>query len=335
MLPIEIMTLVLLLQPDYGKIGEDFIDLKLPTLDVKIWVACGIIEYDFFDKPMATNTVLHAKTAQSESTKFASLAQEVVRRLLHTSRSLPHSHGLTNLNRFSQKMANSGHKLYYTKKVMVSGIMKYKKKLQKSLLPTEDNESKPLHLGTSYNSLWRWKEKTLNNDNWYKDREGNEDRTAMARKPGITFQKDGKCSHSCYTHQRRQTSQDAERKGRELARITQFRIRYQEAEGTKLALMFSTDLGVGESCGRGNCQPCGSREERRPNCRAQSIPYESKCEVCNPKPTSSHQEDLSQQKPASRKGIYIGETSCTLYERSKEHLKDAADFDPSSHMVKH
>ena len=73
----------------------------------------------------------------------------------------------------------------------------------------------------------------------------------------------------------------------------------------------------------------------RPNCRAQSILYESKCEVCNPKPTSSHQEDPSQQKPASRKGIYIGETSRTLYERSKEHLKDAEDFDPSSHIVKH
>ena len=114
----------------------------------------------------------------------------------------------------------------------------------------------------------------------------------------------------------------------ELARITKFRVRYQEAGGTKLGLMFSTDLGAGESCGREDCQPCGSRTERRPNCRAQSIMYESKCVVCNPNTTSSRQEE-------SRQGIYIGESSRTLYERSKEHFKDAEDFNPSSHMVKH
>ena len=71
------------------EIGEDFIDMKLPTLDVKIWVKNGIIEYDFFKKTMAANTVLHGKTSQSKTTKFASLTQEVVRRLLHTSRT-PH-----------------------------------------------------------------------------------------------------------------------------------------------------------------------------------------------------------------------------------------------------
>ena len=31
------------------EIGEDFIDLKLPTLDVKLWIRNGRIEYDFFD----------------------------------------------------------------------------------------------------------------------------------------------------------------------------------------------------------------------------------------------------------------------------------------------
>jgi hypothetical protein len=35
------------------EIGEDFVDLILPILDVKIWVANGIIEYDFFEKPRA------------------------------------------------------------------------------------------------------------------------------------------------------------------------------------------------------------------------------------------------------------------------------------------
>ena len=48
------------------EIGEDFEDKKLPTLDVKIWVAGNMIHFDFFEKPMSTNTVLHAKEAQSQ-----------------------------------------------------------------------------------------------------------------------------------------------------------------------------------------------------------------------------------------------------------------------------
>ena len=86
----------------------------------------------------------------------------------------------------------------------------------------------------------------------------------------------------------------------ELARITMFRVRYQEAGGTKLGLLFSTDLGAGEACGRLDCQPCESRTEKISNCRAQSILYESKCVICNPNDTSSRQEQ-------KRKGIYPGE----------------------------
>ena len=119
-------------------------------------------------------------------------------------------------------------------------------------------------------------------------------------------------------------------KEEEMARLTKFRIRFQEAGGIKLGQLFSTNLGAGGPCGRLDCQPCESRDEKRPNCKAQSILYESKCNICNKDETSSRQEEKGQ-----RKGIYIGESSRSLYERSKEHLKDAEDFSPSSHMVKH
>ena len=114
----------------------------------------------------------------------------------------------------------------------------------------------------------------------------------------------------------------------ELARITKFRVRYQEAGGTKLGLMFSTELAAGEACGRGDCQPCESRADKRPNCKVQNILDESKCVICNPAETSSRQEE-------SRKGIYLGESSRSLYERSKEHFKDVESFDSGSHMIKH
>ena len=313
------------------EIGEDFIDMKLPTLDVRIWIRNGRIEYDFFEKTMSTNTVLHAKTAQSEKTKFASLAQEVVRRLLHTSRTLPSSHRMENLEKFCQKMTNSGHNKTYIKSVIISGIEKYTKKYNKSILPSSHKDFKPLHLGTNFNTLGRWRNKMLEKNNWYKDQKDGKDGGKGMKKGN---QMDGKEKVETTTvifvpaTRGGKLTEMLKTKEDELARITKFRVRYQEAGGTKLGLLFSTDLGAGDACGRLDCQPCESRTEKRPNCKAQSILYESKCVICNPSDTSSRQEH-------PRNGIYIGESSRSLYERSKEHLRDAESFDPGSHIIKH
>jgi hypothetical protein len=37
------------------EVGDDFLDRKLPTLDVKIWIKYGVIEYEFFEKPHSSN----------------------------------------------------------------------------------------------------------------------------------------------------------------------------------------------------------------------------------------------------------------------------------------
>ena len=135
-----------------------------------------------------------------------------------------------------------------------------------------------------------------------------------------------------------------------LAPLTGFRISYSEASGTKLAKMFSTDLSLDQPCGRILCKPCESKgTETSQNCRAKSILYESSCKVCNPvtKKPSSHQADEVQGLASldkgvadpslvkGRVGIYLGETSRSLFERTSEHFNDAKKFSPKSHMVKH
>ena len=149
------------------EIEDDFADRKLPTLDVKVWIRDGIIEYEFYEKPMAANTVLHAKTALSEQTKFSSLTQEVVRRLVHTSRRLEHSTRMEVLETLCQKMANSGHTLPYMSKVLKAGICSYSAKLRNSLRPPGSPNYKPLHQSTKYNSLGRWRNKVMARDTWY------------------------------------------------------------------------------------------------------------------------------------------------------------------------
>ena len=118
-----------------------------------------------------------------------------------------------------------------------------------------------------------------------------------------------------------------------MAPLTQFRIKYQEAGGKKLAMLFSTDLAGGEHCGREDCHPC-RRDEKRPNCKQRSILYELKCLLCNPvcdKPSNPRGDNP----PQSRQGIYYGESSRSLHERTLEHIKDAKNFDEGSHIVKH
>ena len=106
-------------------------------------------------------------------------------------------------------------------------------------------------------------------------------------------------------------------------------------------------LGREIHCGR---HPCDTNcEERSPNCRRSNILYESACMVCNPTDNvtyktdasellSSPQEDLvhpSTQKPGKREGIYIGESSRSLHERSSEHENDAQNLTCKSHFIKH
>ena len=53
---------------------------------------------------------------------------------------------------------------------MIAGIIKFEKKFMKSQLPTSHKEYKPLHLGTHFDSLGRWKAKAMGADSWYEDK---------------------------------------------------------------------------------------------------------------------------------------------------------------------
>ena len=105
----------------------------------------------------------------------------------------------------------------------------------------------------------------------------------------------------------------------------------QEAGGIQLARLFQTDLASSEHCGREDCHPCEGNPGKKSNCKQSSILYESKCKVCNPDLKGSSQKEELQ----SRVGIYYGETSRSLYERSKEHVRDAESFSEGSHIIKH
>ena len=142
----------------------------MPTLDLKCWVKDGIIKFQFFEKTMATNTVLHAKTALSDSTKLSSWSQEIVRGFLKTSRRLDDSVRVEILETFSRKMRNSGHTMGYIEKALLSGITNYERNVINSNLPKTHHHYKPLHFDSNYKAVGRWKKKIMSKESSYKDK---------------------------------------------------------------------------------------------------------------------------------------------------------------------
>ena len=66
------------------------------------------------------------------------------------------------------------------------------------------------------------------------------------------------------------------------------------------------------------------------DCKKRNLLYESKCELCNPDQKDGRKDGLR-----GGKGIYVGETSRSLYERTKEHQADREARSEESHHVKH
>ena len=91
------------------------------------------IEYSFFEKPTASNRCLQADTALNQNTLMTSLNNEVGRRLDSCSQTIPIEEKVKNLDKFCQKMTNSGHSIKSIRVVMVGGIKGYKRKLARSL----------------------------------------------------------------------------------------------------------------------------------------------------------------------------------------------------------
>ena len=106
-----------------------------------------------------------------------------------------------------------------------------------------------------------------------------------------------------------------------LSKLSGYTVRLVESSGSPLARMFSLDLSNGV-CHRTDCVVCVFHNGKGSSkCRKNNVVYESSCNVCKAE--------------GSSKSTYIGETGRSLYERSLEHLADAASMKQTSHIWRH
>ena len=96
-----------------------------------------------------------------------------------------------------------------------------------------------------------------------------------------------------------------------------------------------TNLWDGIPCGREQeCTTCYQGAEILPNCTRQSLLYENVCATCIPGAKGKEplkEEDVDPENPA----IYVGETSRSILERSREHWKAYKGKKEDSHIWKH
>ena len=251
-------------------------------------------------------------------------------------------------------MRNSGHQPRFIKSILIGGILRFEVKLKNSLLCKADPKYRPIHQPSGKN-VKRMRKKVMAKSNWFKDKsdeEQPEDVGANRYKTGSKTESKEATKEILMESRKIATSSimfvqstkagilvNNLKKGEiVMSELTGFKVNYSEAGGTPLGNMFNVDLGKGLHCGRDYCPPCDTSEEgKRAPCRSRSVLYETQCSLCNPASHSEdHQkEDVQPTGSRSRSGVYIGETSRSLNERSIEHLADARSFHPGSHIVKH
>ena len=128
---------------------------RLPTLDTEIWLEGGYVRYAFYEKPQCPNKVLQRETALADSMIFASLNQEVVRRMLNCCDTTPLIERQHILSRFGQKLLNSGFSLSSAQVILVHGLTRYFELVRLSELNPNHKNFRPLHQDKSYNMLKR------------------------------------------------------------------------------------------------------------------------------------------------------------------------------------
>ena len=237
-------------------------DGKMPILDLKVWIEQtergSRILHEFYMKPMATKTVINARSAMSWRVKRTVLTQEALRIMLNCSRDLPWRMVANHLTEFSARMQFSGYEQRFRAEVIKSAIHAYN-----TLLAAEQQGERPLYRPRSWNMVEREKQRKAKKLSWYK-KGGEEALMIIPKTPDSRLLK-------MYQQEVRQSGLPiyiVEKGGVQLKR------QLQKSNPFRMA-----------SCDRVDCMVCSTGG--RGSCKSNGVNYSITCEECE---TSSHEK---------------------------------------------
>ena len=338
------------------EIPEDFPEGRLPTLDFKCWIEGETekisskenqaevqiearqedvkswrsrILYCFFEKDMNSPFCILEKSALPENTKFSSLSQDLVRRMLNTSERISQQERNNVIENFVKKLTISGYRKDQVKNIVEAGLRGYQNKLERAR-----KNGEMLHRSGKSTENLRYKKKLLEKNSWFKkQKEGNEN--DASKQPGPKTGRNGK-KKECGKNGRntipvtvlfipKTPGGDLARKLRlaeeEIEKITGDKIKIVERAGIMLKrVLFKSNPWAGGHCGRSECLVC-SHEKGGGDCRKRNVTYKTECQTC--------------QEKSGKERVYVGESARTAYERGLEHAQDFLNEKEDSHMQKH
>ena len=145
-----------------------FLSGLLPTLDLEIKVLDNNkILYQYYEKPMVPDMVLHKRSAMPEGTRRSTLNQELIRRMVNTSELVANDHRVKVVDDYTQKLINSEYSVEQARQIVIGGLKGYERLLSLSK-DTGNSRWKPLHLAAGWNSRNRRNVKLRSKTSWYK-----------------------------------------------------------------------------------------------------------------------------------------------------------------------
>ena len=329
--------------------SEDFEDGWLATLDTSLKVdQYNQVLFRYWEKPTNTNRVVQKRTAMGENLKVQILTAEVIRRLANTADGVDKEDYAEIVDRIAQKMINSGYGEDQTRRIIVAGIKGWRSKVDR-----RSKDGTKLRRTAKDSQEQRERDKLLGKTNWFRKQKSTEqleeDQIRVQRRPGRSIgrrnkMKDGRGVQGM---QARSVIFVDHTPGGELAtRIRElltrlepllgFKIKVVERCGKNLQSQFPlNNLWQGVKCGREECVTCVQEgAEELPDCSKRSVLYENACVDCIPtagRKGGPREQDVNADVPA----LYVGESSRSVMERSREHWAGYRGAKADNHMVRH
>ena len=288
--------------------------------------------YKFYKKEVSSKRTVQAKTAMEENVKHQIVANDLVRRLLNTSEELGAEYRGAVVDQYAQELSYSGYSMEQIRKVIVNGIKGYEGRNRRR---RKDGRSIRSTAKSSRGS--RYLNKLTSKTSWYKRKKrSNAEEYGAGKKGSNKKNTQEQMEHKTVLFIENTKDGELAKRMKELTRRIApsigFGIKIVERTGATLRSKFPlTNLWEGAKCGRIDCVTCEQGAEVLPTCTRTSVVYENVCEECNPTAGAKELGSIKDDVPT----IYVGETSRTLYERSKEHWKDCENKPEKSHIAKH
>ena len=308
----------------------------LPTLDTCLRVENNnVVNYNYYEKETCAKMTVQAKSAMNENMKIQIVSQDMIRRLLNTREEMGATNRGAIVDGYARKLLQSGYSKEQTRKIIKNGIKGFEGRRR-----SRAAKGAPMRSTAKKSSRTRLVKKLLSKTNWYRKRSNkdvagsnntNSRKGAMSnekeqdREPQtvlfVEYSKDGELASSMKELTKR------------LSEVTGFKVKVVERAGGALRDQFpTTTLWDGSSCDRMDCTTCNQGAEKLPNCRKSSLVYENVCLNCNPGAGSKGElKGVRDDIPT----LYVGETSRTVFERSKEHWEAWRSRKEESHIRKH